>query len=293
MKGPIGRVGVPPAPAYNPRMPDQKAQGGDPGPGGAPGERIQKVMALAGVGSRRACEELVESGAVRVNGRVVTELPRFVDPSADVIEVKGRRLSAPERFVYVMLNKPRHTLSTVTDPDGRRTVTDLVRHPSGVRLYPVGRLDYDTMGLLLMTNDGPLSHALTHPSYGVHKTYRAVVKGAMTEDELAELERGVFLAVRREGRTVGAERTGGVGLKIVSREKERTVLDIRLREGRNRQVRRMLAVVGHRVKKLTRIEMGPIRLKGVQLGAWRELNAGEIRALRKAAERGARRGGGS
>jgi len=144
------------------------------------GERIQKVLARAGIGSRRHCEELVEQGQVRVNGRVVDELPAWVDPMADDIVVNGRPVPKAERHVYVMLYKPRNTLSTLSDPDHRRTVADLVQHPSVDRLYPVGRLDYDTMGLLLMTNDGELANRLTHPRYGVHKTYRAVVKGAVS-----------------------------------------------------------------------------------------------------------------
>lgn len=249
-------------------------------------ERIQKVLARAGVGSRRHCEELVEQGRVRVNGVVRHELPILVNPEADDIAVDGRPIPKADRHVYVLLYKPRNTVSTLSDPDQRRTVADLVQHPSVSRLYPVGRLDYDTMGLLLMTNDGALANRLTHPRYGVHKTYRAVVKGSMTDDEIKQLEHGIFLAVRREGQTVGAQRTGGASLHIVRREPDRTVLDITLTEGRNRQVRRMLAHVGHRVKKLTRIQMGPLKLKGLRLGEWRELSIGEVRALRRASKAG-------
>jgi 23S rRNA pseudouridine2605 synthase len=251
--------------------------------------RLQKLMAGAGVASRRASEEMIEEGRVKVNGRVVRDLPVLVEPGKDRVTVDGREIAGKrERRVYVMLHKPRFTVTTANDPDGRRTVSELVQHPTGVRLYPVGRLDYETMGLLLMTNDGELANRLTHPRYGVHKRYRAIVKGALTPEEVEELERGVHLAVRRDGRTVGGERTGGANLSIVRRERERTVLDIELTEGRNRQVRRMLASVGHRVKKLTRIEMGPLRLKGLRLGEWRELTRGEIDALRRAARRGER-----
>ncbi|GAB4552402.1 MAG: pseudouridine synthase [Phycisphaerales bacterium] len=250
--------------------------------------RLQKFMSEAGVASRRASEAMIEAGRVRVNGRVVTELPVLIDPSSDEVTVDHRPVAGRERHVYVMLYKPRNTLSTLDDPDGRRTVADVVRHPSGARLYHVGRLDYDTMGLLLMTNDGSLANALTHPKFGVHKTYRAVVKGAVTQDDIKTLERGIYLAYRRDGVTVGAERTGGASLAVVRAEHDRTILDITLSEGRNRQVRRMLAHLGHRVKKLTRISMGPVQLKGLRLGEWRELTKHELQALRRAARRGQR-----
>ncbi|TVQ76219.1 MAG: rRNA pseudouridine synthase [Phycisphaeraceae bacterium] len=248
----------------------------------ASGIRLQKAMADAGVGSRRRCEELIESGKVSVNGRIVRTLPAWVDPERDEIAVGGEPVGKVERHVYVMLYKPRHTVSTLHDPDERRTVAELVQHPSGARLYPVGRLDYDTMGLVLLTNDGEMANRLTHPRYEVHKTYRAIVKGSIEDEEIRQLERGIYLAVRREGKTVGGERTGGAHLRVVRRERERTILDITLTEGRNRQVRRMLAHVGHRVRKLTRIHMGPLTLKGLRLGEWRELTSREIQELRKA-----------
>lgn len=246
------------------------------------GVRLQKALAEAGVASRRACEELIEGGRVRVNGRVVRDLPAWVDPASDRIEVEGRPVQVAQRLVYVMLNKPRRTLSTMSDPDERRTVADLVKHPSGERLYPVGRLDYDTTGLLLMTNDGALANRLTHPSYGVEKTYRATIKGALEAEQIEALEKGIFLAERRAGREAGARRAAHVGLRIVFRERERTIIELTLKEGRNRQVRRMLAGVGHPVKKLQRIAMGPLRLKGLSLGEWRELTRSEVRALREA-----------
>ncbi len=246
------------------------------------GERIQLVMARAGVGSRRACERLVEEGRVKVNGRVVEGLPVWVDPEKDRIVVAGKIVSVADRHVYVMLNKPRNTVSTLSDPDGRRTVADLVEHPSGARLYPVGRLDYDTLGLLLLTNDGEFANKLTHPKYGVDKTYRAVVRGRLDDERIAQIERGIVLASRRAGRTVGAERMGAVKLSVHRREPSRTVLDLVLDEGRNRQVRRVLAAVGCPVKKLTRIQVGPVELKGVAMGAWRELTATELRTLRRA-----------
>jgi pseudouridine synthase len=250
-----------------------------------PGERLQKVLASAGVGSRRACETLIETGEVSVNGTPVTELPVFVNPETDEIRVKGKRVEVADRNVYVMLYKPRHTVTTADDPDGRRTVLDIVDHPSGVRLFPVGRLDYDTMGLLLLTNDGQLANGLTHPRYGITKTYRAVVKGALDDEAIRELENGIYLAHRKDGKTVGAERTMPVGIRIAKRDRERTVLDLTLREGRNREVRRILAKAGCPVKKLTRIEMGPLRLKGLRLGEWRELSRVEVGNLKRTVRR--------
>ncbi|HVZ93436.1 MAG TPA: pseudouridine synthase [Phycisphaerales bacterium] len=248
--------------------------------------RLHKRLAELGVASRRTCEELIASGRVRVNGEVARRSPVLVDVDRDRVEIDGEvvHLKSKERHVYVMLYKPRHTVTTLSDPDGRRTVTELVRHPSGARLFPVGRLDYDTMGLLLLTNDGELANKLTHPRHGVHKTYRAIVKNSLTPADVTELEKGIYLVERKQGRSEGASRTSPVKLEIVSREPTRTVLDITLQEGRNRQVRRMFANVNCPVKKLVRISMGPLRLKGVKLGEWRELTTTELRLLRAAAD---------
>ncbi|GAB4384791.1 MAG: pseudouridine synthase [Phycisphaerales bacterium] len=243
-------------------------------------------MAEAGVASRRECERLIEAGAVEVNGQVVTQLPVFVDPAVDRIVVEGRPIRRqPERKLYLLLNKPARTLTTLADEPGadRRTVMDLVDHPQKARLFPVGRLDYDTTGLLLLTNDGELANRLTHPRFGVPKTYRAVVKGHVEDEAIAELERGIYLADRKAGKTTGASRTAHVEVRIISRQRDRTVLELTLREGRNRQVRRLLAAVGFPVRKLERIAMGPLSLKGVARGQWRELDRHEIRALKRAA----------
>lgn len=253
---------------------------------GKRGIRLQKALADAGLGSRRRCEELVLDGEVRVNGLQVHELPAWVDPALDEIVVGGKTLPRPERRVYVMLNKPVRTVSTVEDPEGRRTVNEMVEHPSGVRLYPVGRLDYETSGLILLTNDGPLANQLTHPSYGVHKTYRATVKGRVEDDALRKLTRGVVITDRREGETTGASRTAPVLIHVAFRDNDKTILDITLREGRNRQIRRMFALIGHPVRKLMRTAMGPLTLKGVANGEWRELSAPELAAVRRAAEKG-------
>ncbi len=251
----------------------------------ARGERLQRVMADAGVASRRACEEMIEQGLVEVNGHLVTELPVWVNPEVDTIVVDGRPLRPRERIVYVLLNKPTRTLTTAKDEPGseRRTVVDLVDHPERARLVPVGRLDYDTTGLLILTNDGDLANRLTHPRYGVSKTYRATVKGRIDPNAIGELEEGIYLAERKAGQTVGGARTSRVELRVIFVDRDKTILEITLREGRNRQVRRMLAAVGYPVKKLERIAMGPLSLKGVARGAWRELTAPEIKSLKRAA----------
>ncbi len=242
-------------------------------------------MADAGVGSRRACESLIEAGEVTVNGKVVTDLPAWVDPESDRIVVQNKVLPQPERLIYVMLNKPPRTLSAAKDEPGydRRTVTELVDHPAAPRLFPVGRLDYETVGLILLTNDGDIANRLTHPRYGVPKTYRVTVKGKLDQDAIHELERGIFLAQRKEGQTHGAKRTSHVEIELIAQDRDSTVMELTLREGRNRQVRRMLAAVGYPVRKLERVGMGPIKLKGVARGAWRELTRDEIKALRRSA----------
>lgn len=242
-------------------------------------------MADAGVGSRRACEALIEGGEVTVNGQLVASLPAWVDPEQDRIVVQGKVLPQSDRKHYIMLNKPPRTLSTAKDEPGadRRTVTELVDHPAAPRLYPVGRLDYDTVGLILLTNDGELANRLTHPRYGVPKTYKVTVKGELDEEAIKELERGIYLAQRKAGRTEGAARTAHVEIALIARDRDKTVVELTLREGRNRQVRRMLAAVGYPVRKLERVGMGPVKLKGLARGQWRELTRDEIRLLKRSA----------
>ncbi|MHC5024210.1 MAG: pseudouridine synthase [Planctomycetota bacterium] len=244
------------------------------------GPRLQKVLAEAGVGSRRACEALVEAGDVAVNGTVVSQLPAWVDPGQDRITVRGRRVRPPESPVYVMLFKPRGVVCTNDDPEGRRRAIDLVKHPSRSRLYPVGRLDMDSSGLLLLTNDGPLANRLAHPRYHLPKVYEVTVKGSLDDDDVRRLERGLFLPDRRAGR---GKRTARSRLRLLKRDRDRTRLRLDLREGRNRQIRRMMLRVGHPVKKLRRIQLGPLRLRGLRAGQWRDLMPREIDALRAAA----------
>ncbi|MBX3354430.1 MAG: pseudouridine synthase [Phycisphaeraceae bacterium] len=241
------------------------------------GPRLQRVMADAGVGSRRHCEALIEQGAVRVNGEVVEALPAWVDPARDRIEVEGRLLSRPERHVYVMLYKPKGIVSTNSDPEGRRRAIDLIDHPSKARLYPVGRLDIDSSGLLLLTNDGELANRLTHPRYEIHKIYEVTVGGAVGEADLAKLEAGIYLPARRGAPGSRTERSS---LAIVKRDRDRTQLLMELGEGRNRQIRRMMLRLGHPVKKLRRVQMGPLRLRALAIGEWRDLTHSEVEALR-------------
>ena len=248
----------------------------------ARGPRLQKVLADAGVASRRACEVLIESGQVTVNGELVDTLPAWVDPQQDRIVAEGRVLGRSRRNIYVMLFKPRGTVCTNSDPEGRRRAIDLVAHPERPRLYPVGRLDVDSSGLVLLTNDGELSNRLTHPRYGVHKGYEVTVGGRLTEADVERLQSGIFLSDRSRR---SASRTSRSRLNILKRDRDRTRLYMELREGRNRQIRRMLANLGFPVKKLRRTRMGPLALKGLSPGGWRELSAGELSSLRKAAYR--------
>lgn len=246
------------------------------------GPRLQRVMADAGVGSRRRCEQLIEEGAVRVNGSVIDALPAWVDPARDRIEVQGRLLARATRHVYVMLYKPKGTVSTNADPEGRRRAIDLVHHPSGARLYPVGRLDIDSSGLLLLTNDGELANRLTHPRYEIHKLYEVTVGGAVGEADLAKLERGIYLPAPRGAPGARTERSS---LRISKRDRDRTQLLMELGEGRNRQIRRMMLRLGHPVKKLRRVQMGPLRLRGLAVGEWRDLTGQEVTLLKKDAFR--------
>jgi len=233
----------------------------------APGERLQKVLARAGVASRRASEELIEAGRVRVNGRTA-ELGMRVDAAADVVEVDGTRLSLAPGLVYYLLNKPAGVVSTASDPQGRPTVVQLV--PSDPRVFPVGRLDADSEGLLLLTNDGHLANRLAHPSHGVEKEYLVHVSGQPSPGAVRRLRQGVDLD---DGRTAPA-RVSVVGSGL---------LRITIHEGRNRQVRRMCEAVGHPVHRLVRVRIGPLRDQRLAPGHWRALTQTELRALEVAA----------
>jgi 23S rRNA pseudouridine2605 synthase len=231
------------------------------------GERLQKVLARAGIGSRRACEELIDEGRVTVNGHVVT-LGARVDPEVDTVEVDGVAVGTKAGLVYYLVNKPAGVITTASDPQGRRTVVDLV--PAEPRVFPVGRLDADSEGLLLLTNDGDLTHRLTHPSFGVEKEYVAEIVGAPSRGVLRRLREGVEL----DDGTTAPARVGQLAP---------TTLRITIHEGRNRQIRRMGDAVGHPVVRLVRTRIGPLRDTTLAPGAWRELKPEEVRALERAA----------
>jgi 23S rRNA pseudouridine2605 synthase len=248
------------------------------------GVRLQRVLADAGVAARRACEDLITQGHVRVNGTLVRTLPAFVDPEHDRIEVDGRPVSISRRRLYVMLHKPERVLVAGDDPGGRATVAALVDHPSGERLFPVGRLDFETTGLVLMTNDGELANRLTHPRYEVPKTYHVVVRGGVDDAAIDAIRTKFYLAARREDAEEGVSRRAAPppDISIAQREPGRTTLEVTLREARNRLLRDVLKHLGMPVKKLTRVAIGPLRLTGVAVGHWRELTRDEIRLLRDA-----------
>ena len=235
------------------------------------GERLQKVLARAGVGSRRAIEGLIEQGRVSVNGETA-RLGRRVDPSKDKVEVDGSGVPLDVNLVYYLVNKPEGTVTTADDPEGRPTVVDLVDAPA--RVWPVGRLDIDSEGALLLTNDGELSHRLTHPSFEVPKTYVAKVTGRVGDRSLRALARGVEL---EDGLTAPAL------VAVIDRSGGATLVEITITEGRNRQVRRMFDALGHRVLGLARIAVGPLKLGHLKPGSVRRLSPAEVRELYRAA----------
>jgi 23S rRNA pseudouridine2605 synthase len=233
------------------------------------GVRLQKVLANAGLASRRACEVMISEGRVEVNGEVVTEQGRRVDPDTDVIRVDGSRIPPPRRHRYLVLNKPRGVVSTMDDPEGRRTLADLVPDRHG-RLFHVGRLDTDTEGLIILTNDGDFAHRLAHPSFEVPKTYLAEVSGVVGRDVVAKLRSGITLED-------GPVRP--VAVKLVSTTAERSLVKITLHEGRNHVVRRTMEAVGHPVRRLSRTGIGPVRLGTLKTGEFRELTRDELGGL--------------
>lgn len=233
-------------------------------------ERLQKILAQAGVASRRKCEELILSGAVEVNGEQVTTLGTKADANVDTITVNGRAIRS-EKKIYVMLNKPKGVITSAKDPQGRKVVSDFL---PGIkeRVYPVGRLDYDTEGLLLLTNDGEFANLLTHPRHHVPKTYFATVKGIPHGSELEKLKQGIEL---EDGMTAPAE----VEYQDVNMENNEATISITIHEGRNRQVRRMFEAIGHKVIRLKRVRFGSIILEGLPRGKFRHLEPGEIKEL--------------
>ncbi|MFT4286379.1 pseudouridine synthase [Nocardioides sp.] len=231
--------------------------------------RLQKLLALAGVASRRHSEQLMLAGEVEVNGEVVTRLGTKVDPAADLIRVAGKRLPPISDKVYLVLNKPRGVVSTMSDPEGRRTLRDLVAERPE-RLFHVGRLDTDTSGLIILTNDGDFAHRLAHPSYEVDKTYVAEVEGHVWPRTLKQLREGVTL---EDGPvTVSKART-------IEAADAKSIVELVIHEGRNRIVRRLLDHVGHPVTRLTRTRIGPVRLGSLKAGQFRDLTSEELGEL--------------
>lgn len=230
------------------------------------GVRLQKVLAAAGVGSRRHCEELIAEGRVEVDGETVRRYGARVDPDHQIIKVDGRRIPARQDLVYIALNKPAGVVTTMSDDRGRRTISDLVGGRAE-RLYHVGRLDYDTEGLMLLTNDGELAHRLTHPRYGVPKTYLADVEGSIPKDLVRRLLTGVEL----EDGVASADR-----FRVVERAGSRALVEVTLHEGRKHIVRRLLAATGHPVSRLVRTHVGPVALGNLRPGATRALTTKEI-----------------
>jgi pseudouridine synthase len=236
------------------------------------GVRLQRVLAAAGIGSRRACEQLIEEGRVEVDGKQVRAQGMRVDPARAVIKVDGMRIASAPDHVYLALNKPKGVVSTMSDPEGRPSLAEYVADRSA-RLFNVGRLDVDTEGLILLTNDGDLAHRLAHPSYGVQKTYLAEVTGPVARDVGRRLREGVEL----EDGLVQAD-----AFRLVSTVGSRVMVEVSLHEGRKHVVRRMLAEVGHPVSRLVRTDVGPVSLGNLKPGKHRRLSQQEVGALYKA-----------
>lgn len=233
-------------------------------------ERLQKYLAQAGIASRRKCEEIILAGRVEVNHIKISELGFKIDPLKDKVKVDGKLIKGKEDRVYYLLNKPKGVVSTVKDPQGRKKVTDLIGTKE--RIYPVGRLDSDTEGLILLTNDGVLTNALTHPSFEINKTYLALVKGRPSEKDINLLRKGIPL---EDGMTAPAV------VEPVKNIKQNALIKITIHEGRNRQVRRMFEYVGSKVIELKRIKFCFLTLQGLKVGEYRKLSKEEVLRLKK------------
>jgi pseudouridine synthase len=236
-----------------------------------PLERIQKILAKAGIASRREAERMLTEGRVMVNGKIIETLGFQADPSRDSIKVDGKRISPFEPKIILVLNKPRGYLSTVKDPRGRPTVIDLLKNVKW-KVYPVGRLDFDAEGLLLLTNDGDLAHLLSHPRFSISKTYMVKVAGVADEKKLARLKRGVML---EDGRAKA------VFCSLLHEREKNSWVRVVVTEGRNRLVKRMFSAIGHPVLKLKRVEYGPIRLGDLPFGQFRYLTSEEGEKLKQ------------
>lgn len=238
-------------------------------------QRLQKVLAAAGVASRRQCESIIANGRVAVNGTVISELGAKADPDKDTITLDGKPIGGAAEKVYILLNKPPGYTSTRSDPHAKHTVLELLKDPDAF-VYPVGRLDVDTSGLLILTNDGEFTKALTHPSHEVEKVYVAVVRGRITASDLSQLERGIEL---EDGMTAPAR----ARLIQASQQTNTSTVEIAIHEGKKRQIRRMFAVIGHRAERLSRVRIGNLDLKGLLEGQSRRMTKKEISELKKLA----------
>lgn len=230
---------------------------------------------------------MIKAGEVKVNGILIDFLPAWINPKTDRITISDRKLNLYAENVYVMYYKPRGIVCTMSDPQGRPCIGEIVEHASGTRIFPIGRLDMDSQGLLLLTNDNALANELTHPKHNVSKTYEVSVRGKVEDETVAKLQKGIYLAdahTKHDSRKKG-HRATIKDLEIVRHDRNRTLLRITLCEGRNRQIRRMLAIVGHPVKRLRRTHIGPIALKGLRPGQWRDLTAQEFNALEQSVRR--------
>jgi 23S rRNA pseudouridine2605 synthase len=241
-----------------------------------PAERLQKIMAAAGIASRRRSEELITGGLVSVNGKTVTELGSKADPETDHIRVNGKLLQGAERHVYILMNKPKGYVTTLRDPEGRPTVMDLL-HGVKARVYPVGRLDYASEGLLLLTNDGAFANHLMKAASHVPKTYMVKVSGVPAADGLSRLREGIYIASDRERRV----KTAPAKINVI-RESANPWYEVTLVEGKNRQIRRMFETIGHHVEKIKRVRYGPLELD-VHPGKFRKLAPQEVTKLKSAA----------
>ncbi|MBE7027846.1 MAG: rRNA pseudouridine synthase [Ruminococcaceae bacterium] len=234
--------------------------------------RLQKYMAECGVASRRACETIITEGRVTVNGLKTQELGTKIDPDYDEVCVDGNLIKKSNKKYYIMLNKPSGYITSASDQFGRKTVLDLISNDISERLYPVGRLDYDTEGLLLLTNDGDFAHKLTHPSKGTDKTYIAVVSGTVSKREAGILSKGVL---------IDGKKTAPAKVSLSHRPDNTTEITITIHEGRNRQIRKMCSAISHEVLYLKRVAIGDIFLGNLPMGKWRHLNPVEINKLLK------------
>ncbi len=233
-------------------------------------QRLQKILASAGIDSRRKCEEIILEGAVTVNGTLVNELPAFADPAVDDIRVDGQRIQQSKK-VYFLLNKPKGVICTNADPMNRSRAIDLIDCPE--RIFCVGRLDVDTTGAIILTNDSELTNRLTHPRYELPKTYQVKLRGRMEGEEIEKLKKGVWLS---EGKTERA------AVKVLRKTNEETLLEVSIRQGLNRQIRRTFAHLGYKVMALKRTQIGNIVLKGIAVGSYKRLTNTQIAYLKKA-----------